>query len=68
MNPENIQQKLQQLRSFYEGGATRTLAFRKHQLQLLKAAMLKYEQSLYDALYSDLKKAEKNAGLQNWDW
>jgi aldehyde dehydrogenase (NAD+) len=57
MNPEIIQQKLQQLRSFYESGGTRTLAFRKQQLQLLKTTMLKYEQSLYDALYSDLKKS-----------
>jgi aldehyde dehydrogenase (NAD+) len=57
MNPEIIQQKLQQLRAFYESGGTRTLAFRKQQLQLLKTTMLKYEQSLYDALYSDLKKS-----------
>ncbi len=57
MNPEIIQHKLQQLRAFYESGGTRTLAFRKYQLQLLKTTMLKYEQSLYDALYSDLKKS-----------
>ena len=57
MNPEIVQQKLQRLRAFYESGGTRTLAFRKHQLQLLKTTMLKYEQSLYDALFSDLKKS-----------
>jgi aldehyde dehydrogenase (NAD+) len=57
MNAEIIQQKLQQLRAFYESGGTRTLAFRKHQLQLLKTTMLKYEEPLYDALYIDLKKS-----------
>lgn len=61
MNPEIIQQKLQQLRSFYESGATRSLAFRKHQLQLLKTAILKYEQSLYDALFSDLKRSPEES-------
>jgi aldehyde dehydrogenase (NAD+) len=61
MNHEIIQQKLQRLRDFYENGSTRTLAFRKHQLQLLKTAMLKYEQQLYDALYSDLKKSPEES-------
>ncbi|HEX6429029.1 MAG TPA: aldehyde dehydrogenase family protein, partial [Niastella sp.] len=61
MNPEIIQQKLQRLRAFYESGGTRTLAFRKHQLQLLKTIMLKYEQSLYDALYSDLKRSPEES-------
>jgi aldehyde dehydrogenase (NAD+) len=56
MNRAVIQQQLQRLRAFYERGATRTWAFRKQQLQLLKNSILKYEQSLYDALYSDLKK------------
>jgi aldehyde dehydrogenase (NAD+) len=56
MNPDVMQQKLQQLRAFYESGTTRTLAWRKQQLQLLKSTILKYEQPLYDALYSDLKR------------
>jgi aldehyde dehydrogenase (NAD+) len=61
MNPEVMQQKLQQLRAFYESGATRTLAWRKQQLQLLKNAILKYEQPLYDALYSDLKRSAEES-------
>lgn len=61
MNPEIIQQKLQRLRAFYESDVTRTLAFRKNQLQLLKMAMQKYEQSLYDALYSDLKRSPEES-------
>ncbi|WP_143773889.1 aldehyde dehydrogenase [Niastella vici] len=62
MNSDVTQQKLQRLRAFYETGATRALAFRKQQLQLLKETLLKYEQSLYDALYSDLKKSAE----ENW--
>ncbi|THU41667.1 aldehyde dehydrogenase [Niastella caeni] len=61
MNPEIIQQKLQRLRVFYESGATQTLPFRKHQLQLLKTTILKYEQSLYEALYSDLKRSPEES-------
>jgi aldehyde dehydrogenase (NAD+) len=61
MNPDVMQQKLQRLRAFYESGATRSLAFRKQQLQLLKNAILKYEQSLYDALHSDLKRSPEES-------
>lgn len=61
MNPDGMQQKLQQLRAFYESGATQTLAWRKQQLQLLKNAILKYEQPLYDALYSDLKRSAEES-------
>ena len=61
MNREVIQQKGQRLRAFYESGATRAWAFRKQQLQLLKNSILKYEQSLYDALYSDLKKSAEES-------
>ena len=61
MNPDVMQQKLQQLRAFYESGATQTLAWRKQQLQLLKNAILKYEQPLYDALYSDLKRSAEES-------
>jgi aldehyde dehydrogenase (NAD+) len=61
MNPDVMQQKLQQLRAFYESGTTRTLAWRKQQLQLLKSTILKYEQPLYDALYSDLKRSPEES-------
>ncbi|WP_207511490.1 aldehyde dehydrogenase [Longitalea luteola] len=61
MNLEMLPQKLQGLRAFYESGATRTLLFRKQQLQLLKAAIIKYEQALYAALYSDLKKSAEES-------
>lgn len=61
MNSDVIQQKLQRLRLFFESGATQPLTFRKRQLQLLKEAILKYEQSLYDALYSDLKRSPEES-------
>lgn len=61
MNPDVMQQKLQRLQAFYESGATQTLAWRKQQLQLLKNTILKYEQPLYDALYSDLKRSAEES-------
>lgn len=45
------------MRNYYESGATRSYDFRKHQLQLLRAAILKYENEISKALYSDLKKS-----------
>ena len=50
------QQRLQQLKSYFESGATRNYSFRRAQLQKLKHALLKYEKELYTALQSDLKK------------
>jgi aldehyde dehydrogenase (NAD+) len=61
MHSDVIQQKLQRLRAFYESGVTRPLAFRTQQLQLLKQALIKYEQSLYDALHSDLKRSAEES-------
>lgn len=45
------------LRSFFETGATKPLSYRKQQLRKLKAAMDKYEQEIFQALYTDLKKS-----------
>ena len=56
MEPDIIPQ-LQRLRAYYESGATLTFGFRKKQLQLLKTAILKYEQQLYKCLYIDLQKS-----------
>ena len=61
MNPDSLKQQLQAMRTFYEGGATRTLAFRKQQLQQLKAAVQQYEQPLYDALHKDLKRSAEES-------
>ena len=53
--------QLKAMRNYYESGATRPYAFRKHQLQLVKDAILKYENEINDALYSDLKKSPEEA-------
>ena len=61
MSPALIHQKLQRLRHHYDSGATQTYTFRRQQLQQLKASLLKYEQSLYDAIYTDLKKSREES-------
>ena len=49
--------QLEAMRNYYESGATRPFSFRKHQLHLLKDAILKYENEINEALYVDLKKS-----------
>src|SRR6185503_6519845 len=70
---------LQRLRDYFNSGITKDYNFRKEQLKKLKASILKHEQDLYDALYTDLKKspeetwvtetgmviAELNAAIKN---
>src|SRR6188474_2151245 len=48
---------LQRLRSHFNSGITKEYNFRKEQLKKLKISILKHEQDLYDALYTDLKKS-----------
>jgi aldehyde dehydrogenase (NAD+) len=45
------------MRAYFQSGATRSYAFRKQQLLLLRDAILKNEKEIYAALYQDLKKA-----------
>jgi aldehyde dehydrogenase (NAD+) len=61
MNPDMLTQQLDRLRNFYQSGATLPYEFRKEKLQLLKAAILKYEQQLYNALHTDLKKSPEES-------
>lgn len=49
------------MRQHFSSGATRTYAFRKEQLRKLKAAILKYEEELYSALHTDLKKSKEES-------
>jgi aldehyde dehydrogenase (NAD+) len=49
--------QLQVVRDYFNSGVTKPYAFRKMQLQKLKAALLKYEAALHTALYTDLKKS-----------
>ncbi len=48
---------LENLRNYFNSGNTQSYAFRKEQLNKLKSSILKHEQDLYDALYTDLKKS-----------
>ncbi len=45
------------LRNYFNSGITKPIAFRRKQLQVLKAAMVKHEQEIYTALFEDLKKS-----------
>jgi len=52
-----ITDQLNDCRHFFETGATKPYSFRKEQLKKLKVAIEKYEQEIYKALYTDLKKS-----------
>lgn len=56
-----MKERLQQIRNFYDGYHTSSYQFRKQQLQKLKAAIIRHEQDLYDALYFDLKKSPEES-------
>ncbi|MFN4285105.1 MAG: aldehyde dehydrogenase [Lacibacter sp.] len=58
---QSLTDQLQALRTYYRSGATRPYAFRKKQLELLKAAVLRHEQEIHDALYADLKKSPEES-------
>ncbi len=45
------------MRRYFDSGVTKTYEFRKKQLLQLKAAVLRYETPLHEALYTDLKKS-----------
>lgn len=52
---------INQLRTYFNSGATQSYAFRLQQLQKLKKAVLASEKMLYAALYADLKKTNEDA-------
>lgn len=56
-----MKEDLQLLRNFYNEYNTRSYSFRKQQLQKLKAAILRHENELYDALFIDLKKSKEES-------
>lgn len=53
--------RLQDMRHYFDSGATRGYAFRKQQLLAFKACIKKYEQEIYTALYTDLKKVPEES-------
>jgi aldehyde dehydrogenase (NAD+) len=50
-------QQLQNMRSYFNSGATRLYSFRRQQLLALQKAIQQNEQAINDALYADLKKS-----------
>lgn len=55
--------QLQQMRDYFDSGATRSYAFRKTQLQKLKDAVKKYETEIFEALHKDLRKSPEEAWI-----
>lgn len=54
-----LSEQLQGMRQFYETGATRSYAFRKQQLLVLKKAVEANEEAIYAALDADLHKSRE---------
>jgi aldehyde dehydrogenase (NAD+) len=52
---------LKQVKAYYDSGATKSYAFRKQQLLLLKKAIKEQEQAIMQALFSDLKKSPEES-------
>lgn len=53
-----MQELIQQQRDFFNTNATKSIAFRKQQLQKLYDVIKDNEQLLYDAIYKDFKKSK----------
>ncbi len=60
MLPDDLFQTMQ---NYFATGITYTYEFRKQKLQNLKAALYKYEQEIYAALYTDLGKNKEEAWI-----
>ena len=52
-----IIERLIHIREYFNSGNTRTYQIRKEQLLQLKSSLIRHEQDLYNALYTDLKKS-----------
>lgn len=52
-----IPDQLNNCRNFFSSGVTKPYAWRREQLKKLKTAIEQYEQEIYAALYTDLKKS-----------
>ncbi len=52
---------LEEMRRFFNSGATKSYSFRKDQLKKFKQAVLVHEEEIYAALYTDLKKNKEES-------
>ncbi|MCX6207656.1 MAG: aldehyde dehydrogenase [Bacteroidetes bacterium] len=55
----DLVKQLNQMREYFNTGATRSYAFRKKQLEVLKQAVQDHEEEIYAALFTDLKKSKE---------
>jgi len=55
----DLNSTLKNLRGFYDSGATLSYEFRKKQLETFEQAIIKYDDEINDALYTDLKKSKE---------
>ncbi|HEV7332015.1 MAG TPA: aldehyde dehydrogenase [Flavisolibacter sp.] len=58
---QDLQQNLQQIRSYFATGVTKEYSFRKNALEKLRNAILQFEDELMQALYDDLKKSREES-------
>src|SRR5687767_15996147 len=54
---DSLSRRLQNMREYYDSGATKPYTFRKEQLKKLKRSILAHEKDLYNALHKDLNKS-----------
>lgn len=59
----NMVDDIQNIKTYFESGSTKNIAYRIEQLRKLKAAILKYEDALNDALHKDLRKSKEEIWL-----
>lgn len=52
---------LETMRRYFNSGATRTYTFRREQLKKLRDAIIRHEEGIYQALYTDLKKSKEES-------
>ena len=61
MNHLSLIEELQQMRKFYQSGATKPISFRIGQLKKLRRAIESYESVIAEALFIDLKRSREIA-------
>ena len=59
----DLKYQLEKMSAFHKSGGTGDYNFRMKQLKLLKQALVKYENELHNALYSDLKKSPEESWI-----
>ena len=56
MNQDSVTEITARQREFFNGGYTRSIAFRKEQLRILEKAIHSHEEAIMEALAKDMSK------------